>query len=239
MKESPYIESGCRWVVDLDLEQFFDRVNHDILMSLVARRVNHDILMSRVARRVKDKRVLKLIRAYLESSVCEGGLTTARKTGTPQGGPLSPLLSNILLDDLDKELEQHGHPFCRYADDCNIYVNSQRAGERVLASITQWLESRLKLQVNSAKSAVDRPWQRKFLGYTVCNRKRHVRLKISPEAINRFKGDVKAVIRRGRGCALSKTIAVLNRKLQGWLNYFQHIGVKGILRLFFLRVPAR
>jgi len=212
-----YIESGYRWVVDLDLEKFFDRVNHDLLMS-------------RVARRVKDKRVLKLIRAYLESGVCEGGLTTARKTGTPQGGPLSPLLSNILLDDLDKELEQRGHKFCRYADDCNIYVNSKRAGERVLDSVTHWLESRLKLQVNSAKSAVGRPWQRKFLGYTVCNRKRHVRLKISPEAVKRFKGDVKAVIRQGRGRAISKTIAVLNRKLQGWLNYFQHIGVKGILQ---------
>ena len=212
-----YIESGCRWVVDLDLEKFFDRVNHDILMS-------------RVARRVRDKRVLKLIRAYLESGICEGGLTTARKTGTPQGGPLSPLLSNILLDDLDKEVEQRGHRFCRYADDCNIYVNSKRAGERVLASITQWLENRLKLQVNAAKSAVGRPWQRKFLGYTVCHRKYNVRLKISLQAIKRFKGDIKAVIRQGRGCAISKTIAVLNRKLRGWLNYFQHIGVKGILQ---------
>jgi len=212
-----YIESGRRWVVDLDLEKFFDRVNHDLLMS-------------RVARRIKDKRVLKLIRAYLESGICEGGLMTARKTGTPQGGPLSPLLSNILLDDLDKALEQRGHLFCRYADDCNIYVNSERAGKRVLVSITHWLESHLKLQVNLAKSAVGRPWQRKFLGYTVCHRKHHVRLKISHEAIKRFKGDIKAVIRQGRGCALSKTITLLNRKLQGWLNYFQHIGVKGILQ---------
>ena len=131
---------------------------------------------------------------------------------------------------MDKELERREHWFCRYADDCNIYVNSKRAGERVLASATYWLESRLTLRVNPAKSAVGRPWQRKFLGYTVCNRKRHVRLKISPDAVKRFKGDIKAVIRQGRGCALSKTITHLNQKLRGWLIYFQHIGVKGILQ---------
>ena len=212
-----HVETGKRWVVDLDLERFFDRVNHDILMS-------------RIARKVKDKRVLKLIRAYLESGICEGGMTTARRTGTPQGGPLSPLLSNILLDDLDKELEQRGHAFCRYADDVNIYVNSQRAGERVLVSITHWLAKHLKLQVNPTKSAVDRPWKRKFLGYTVCSRKYNVRLRISPEAVKRFKADIKVVIRRGRGCALGKTIETLNPKLRGWLNYFQHIGVKDIVQ---------
>lgn len=212
-----YIESGYRWVVDLDLEQFFDRVNHDILMS-------------RVARKVKDKRVLKLIRAYLESGVCEGGRVMARKMGTPQGGPLSPLLSNILLDDFDKELERRGHVFCRYADDCNIYVKSQRAGERVLTSLTNWLENTLKLRVNRIKSDVGRPWNRKFLGYTVCTRKRNVRLKVAPAAIKRFKGDLKSAIRRGRGCSIVKTVDALNPKLRGWMNYFRHIGVKNSLQ---------
>jgi RNA-directed DNA polymerase len=212
-----HVEAGYRWVADLDLEKFFDRVNHDILMS-------------RVARRVKDKRLLALIRAYLESGVCEGGVVSARKTGTPQGGPLSPLLSNILLTDLDRELEARGHRFCRYADDCNIYIKSQTAGERVLASITDYLEQALKLRVNRDKSGVGRPWQRKFLGYTVCNRARNVRLKLSPEAVKRFKGDLKAVFRWGRGRSLPKVIGELNLKLRGWMNYFRHIGVRGILQ---------
>ena len=147
------MESGKRWVVDLDLEKFFDRVNHDILMS-------------RLARKVKDKRVLKLIRAYLEAGILDNGVFTVSDKGTPQGGPLSPLLSNILLDDFDKELERRGHAFCRYADDCNVYVSSQEAGERVLTSLSIYLETQLKLQVNRDKSAVGRPWQRKFLGYS-------------------------------------------------------------------------
>jgi len=217
MQARNYAESGYRWVVDLDLEKFFDRVNHDILMS-------------RVARQVKDKRVLKLIRAYLNSGICAGGLTTVRKQGTPQGGPLSPLLSNILLTDLDKELERRGHKFCRYADDCNIYVRSEVAGKRVLASITKYLEKTLKLQVNQEKSGVGRPWQRKFLGYSVCHRKQNVRLRVAPEAVKRFKGDIKSTLRRARGWAIHKTIAQLNPKLRGWMNYFRHIGVKGLLQ---------
>jgi RNA-directed DNA polymerase len=212
-----YAESGRRWVVDLDLEKFFDRVNHDILMS-------------RVSREVKDRRILKLIRAYLEAGICEGGLVTVRKEGTPQGGPLSPLLSNILLTDLDKELEGRGHKFCRYADDCNIYVKSEAAGQRVLSSLTVYLEETLKLKVNHKKSGVGRAWQRKFLGYTQCNRKRNVRLKIASEVIKRFKGDIKSTLRRGRGYSIIKTIEILNPKLRGWMIYFRHIGVKYILQ---------
>ncbi len=212
-----YAEAGYRWVVDLDLEKFFDRVNHDILMA-------------RVTRQVKDKRVLGLIRAYLEAGIFAGGLVTARKAGTPQGGPLSPLLSNILLTDLDKELEKRGHKFCRYADDCNIYVRSEEAGQRVLGSITEYLESTLKLKVNREKSGVGRPWERTFLGYTVCSRKYNVRLKVSAKAVRRFKGDLKAVFRCGRGCSLRKTVEVLNPKLRGWMSYFREIGVKGVLQ---------
>lgn len=211
-----YVEAGHRWVVDIDLEAFFDRVNHDMLMA-------------RVARQVKDKRVLKLIRAYLESGVCEGGLVTARREGTPQGGPLSPLLSNILLTDLDRELEKRGHKFCRYADDCNIYVRSEKAGQRVLESITRYLEKTLKLRVNRDKSGVGRPWQRKFLGYTVCSRKYNVRLRIDPRAVKRFRGDLKVIFRRGRGRSLGRIIEELNPKLRGWLAYFRLIGVKGPL----------
>ena len=148
-----YIAAGRRWVVDLDLEKFFDRVNHDVLMA-------------RVARRVGDKRVLRLIRRYLQAGLMRGGLATARREGTPQGGPLSPLLSNTLLDDLDKELERRGHAFCRYADDCNVYVRSRRAGERLMAGLCRFLGERLRLAVNLAKSAVDRPWNRGFLGYS-------------------------------------------------------------------------
>ena len=212
-----YVEAGYRWVVDLDLEKFFDRVNHDIWMS-------------RVARKVKDKRVLKLIRAYLEAGILDNGIVTASAKGTPQGGPLSPLLSNILLDDFDKELERRGHKFCRYADDSNIYVKSEAAGKRVLQSLSNYLEGPLQLKVNREKSEVGRPWQRKFLGYTVCNRKYNVRLMIAPEIVKRFRGDLKAVFRQGRGWSLKRIVDTLNPKLRGWMNYFRHIGVRGILQ---------
>ena len=202
-----YVAAGGRWVVDIDLEQFFDRVNHDILMA-------------RVARRVADKRVLKSVRRYLQAGVLAEGLVSARTEGTPQGGPLSPLLSNILLDDLDKELEQRGHQFCRYADDCNIYVQTRRSGERVLASVTRYLEERLKLKVNPRKSAVGRPWQRKFLGYSMTHHKAP-QLKVAPESVERLKGKIKEKLRRGRGQSLSKVVAELSPLLRGWVNYFR------------------
>ena len=210
-----YIEEGRRWVVDVDLEKFFDQVNHDILMS-------------RVARKVRDKRILTLIRGYLQVGMLEGGVSTARAEGTPQGGPLSPLLSNILLTDLDRELERRGHRFCRYADDCNIYVRSRRTGVRVLTSLTRFLETRLKLRVNREKSAVDRPWKRTFLGYTVCQRRYNMRLKVASESIQRFKANLKMLFRSGRGRSIRTIIAMLAPKLRGWVIYFRYAGVKGI-----------
>lgn len=203
-----YMDSGKRWVVDMDLEKFFDRVNHDILMS-------------RIARKIEDKRVLGLIRRYLQAGILCDGAVSARTEGTPQGGPLSPLLSNILLDELDKELEDRGHCFVRYADDCNIYVGSRRAGKRVLASLEQFLRSRLGLRVNRVKSAVGRPWQRKFLGYSVTV-SRKTKLRPAGESVKRFKQNLKAVFRRGRGRNLLSFIAEdLNPVLRGWGNYYQ------------------
>jgi len=202
-----FVKSGKRWVVDLDLEKFFDRVNHDILMSLVKRKV-------------KDPRVLKLIDSYLKAGMFEGGVVSPRQEGTPQGGPLSPLLSNILLDELDQELERRGHAFCRYADDCNIYVATKASGERVMASITRFLSERLKLTVNQAKSAVDRPWRRTFLGYTMSWHPAKVRLKVGPEALARFKDGLRKICHWGRGWSMSKTIKEANPKLRGWVNYF-------------------
>ena len=206
------VEGGRRWVVDIDLAKFFDRVNHDILMS-------------RVARKVKDKRVLHLIRSYLQAGLFEGGIVSPRMEGTPQGGPLSPLLSNILLDELDKELERRGHTFCRYADDCNTYVRTRRSAERVMASITTFLETRLKLTVNQDKSAVDRPWKRIFLGYGMTHH--HIpKLKVGEKAVDRIKSKIREMSRKGRGRNLKRVIDEFTPVLRGWSNYFKLSEVK-------------
>ena len=211
-----HVRSGRRWVVDMDLEKFFDQVNHDVLMA-------------RVRRRVKDKRVLRLIRRYLQAGMMANGLVEPRRQGTPQGGPLSPLLSNVLLDELDKELERRGHRFCRYADDVNVYVHSRRAGERVLASLTEWLGRHLKLKVNAAKSAVARPWSRVFLGYSLTSH-RQARLKVAKESIRRLRQKAKTLFRQGRGRNVERFIREdLNPLLRGWASYFRHSEIKGAL----------
>lgn len=210
-----YVGEGKRWVVDVDLEKFFDRVNHDILMA-------------RVARKVKDQRVLKLIRRYLTAELMEGGVASARGEGTPQGGPLSPLLSNILLTDLDRELERRGHHFCRYADDCNVYVGSRAAGERVMVAITEFLEKSLKLRVNAGKSAVARPWQRKFLGYSMTWHQKP-KLKIAEPSRQRFADKVRKALKAGRSQNLKRVIEALNPLLRGWMAYFRLTEVKGVL----------
>ncbi len=184
--------------------------------------------MARVARRVKDKRVVKLIRRYLEAGLMEGGVASARTEGTPQGGPLSPLLSNILLTDLDRELEKRGHRFCRYADDCNIYVGSERSGQRVMTAITAFLERQLKLKVNADKSAVARPWQRKFLGYSLTWH-RQPKLRIAESSRQRFAEKVRKALRAGRGRNLKRVIEDLNPLLRGWVSYFRLTEVKGVL----------
>lgn len=209
-----YVAEGRRWVADLDLEKFFDRVNHDVLMS-------------RLARKISDKRVLRTIRRYLQAGMMTGGVTSPRTEGTPQGGPLSPLMSNVLLDELDKELERRGHKFCRYADDCNIYVRSRQAGERVMASVTEFLEKRLRLKVNREKSAVARPWERKFLGYSMTWHKQP-RLKVAKSSIVRLKAKVRVIFKEGRGRSLSQVIKELNALLRGWMQYFRLAEVKGI-----------
>ena len=183
--------------------------------------------MARVARNVGDKRVLRLIRRFLQAGLMQGGIETQRTEGTPQGGPLSPLLSNILLDDLDKELEKRGHAFCRYADDCNIYVASKRAGERVMASVTKFLAVRLKLTVNSAKSAVDHPWHRTFLGYSMTAHK-EPRLIVAPKSVARFKAKLKLALRRARGGSIANSAKELAPVLRGWTGYFRLAEVKGI-----------
>ena len=210
-----YVAEGKRWVVDLDLEKFFDRVNHDVLLA-------------RVGRKVKDQRVLKLIRRYLEAGLMEGGLTSMRTEGTPQGGPLSPLLSNILLDDLDRVLERRGLRFCRYADDCNIYVGSKRSGERVMQVVTVFLERRLKLQINATKSAVARPWERKFLGYSMTWHKKP-KLKIAQPSRERLVEKIRKTLREARGGSLKRAIERLNPVLRGWVAYFRFTEVKGML----------
>ena len=210
-----FCDQGHRWVVDMDLEKFFDQVNHDKLMS-------------KISRRIKDKRLLGVIRRYLQAGVLEGGLVSPTHQGTPQGGPLSPLLSNIMLDELDKELERRGHKFARYADDCNIYVASRRAGQRVLRSISAFVCDVLKLKVNASKSAVDRPWHRSFLGYSVTTQKK-TKLKPSQESVRRFKSKVKTLVRKGRGRNLAAFITeTLNPLLRGRGNYFKLSEVKGV-----------
>ena len=215
-KAQQYIAAGYGWVVDLDLEKFFDRVNHDKLMA-------------RLARRISDKRMLKLIRAFLRAGVLEGGLVSPIDEGTLQGGPLSPLLSNIVLDELDRELEQRGHRFVRYADDCNIYVRSQRAGERVMKSVSQFITSQLKLKVNEEKSAVARPDKRKFLSFSFLGTetvKRH----IAAKAIARFKQRVRKLTRRTRGVKVETMVAQLSRYLRGWRGYFGFCQTPWVLR---------
>lgn len=210
-----YIEQGYRWTVDIDLEKFFDRVNHDKLMSLVARKV-------------KDKRVLKLIRKYLESGIMLNGVKVKSEEGTPQGGPLSPLLANVMLDDLDKELEKRGHKFCRYADDCNIYVKSKKAGERVMESITEYIENVLKLKINRTKSAVDKPSRRKFLGFSFYIRKGIARNFIHKKPVERFKEKVREITSRSNGKSMDWRKEALNYLVTGWVNYFRIADMKTV-----------
>jgi len=209
-----YVEAGRSMVVDIDLEKFFDRVNHDVLMS-------------RLARRVADKRLLRIVRRFLEAGMMQDGVCIKRRKGTPQGGPLSPLLANLLLDDLDKELERRGHSFCRYADDCNIYVRTRAAGERVMASVTAYLERELRLRVNRDKSAVARVWERKFLGHRLLS---GGRLGIAPQSLKRVKARVREITRRNRGIALDRMTRELNSYLTGWVTYFRYAQCRSHLR---------
>lgn len=201
-----YVADGYQFVVDIDLAKFFARVNHDKLMA-------------RVAGRIQDRRVLRLIRSYLTAGVLTNGLFEASREGAPQGGPLSPLLSNLVLDELDRELERRGHRFVRYADDGNIYVRSEKAGRRVMTSLTRFIEGRLKLQINAQKSALARPWQRSFLGFTVTDEPQP-RRRIADKAVTRFKDRVRVLTRRHRGVSLDRMIADLNPLLRGWAGYF-------------------
>ena len=210
-----YIAAGNRWVVDLDLEKFFDRVNHDKLMAAMARRVS-------------DKRMLKLMRAFLESGVMENGLVSPVEEGTPQGGPLSPLLSNLVLDELDRELERRQHRFVRYADDCNIYVASERAGKRAMQSVTRFIRQRLKLKVNEAKSAVARPQERKFLGFSFTGGAEPKR-RIAPKALLRCKQRIRELTRRTRGISLQQMAKELASYLRGWKSYFGYCQTPSVL----------
>jgi RNA-directed DNA polymerase len=211
-----YIAEGYRWCVDLDLEKFFDRVSHDKLIA-------------RIATRVSDQRMLKLIRAFLKAGVMENGLVSPVDEGTPQGGPLSPLLSNIVLDEFDRELERRGLRFARYADDCNVYVRSRRAGERVMASITRFITTKLKLKVNEQKSAVARPWERKFLGFSF-TWDREPRRRIAPKAVLRFKERVRELTNRTRGISIERMAEELAQYLRGWLGYFGKCETPSVLR---------
>ncbi len=210
-----YVQAGYAWVVDIDLEKFFDRVNHDMLMA-------------RVTRVVKDKRVLKLIRAYLNSGVLVSGVVLDTDEGTPQGGPLSPLLSNIMLDDLDKELEQRGHKFVRYADDCNIYVKTHRAGERVLESVKAFLDKKLKLKVNPKKSKVDRAIRVKFLGFSFFKRKGEVRIRVATRSLDRFRAKLRRLTKRTRSGKLEDILQNINQYTMGWIGYFQQANTPSV-----------
>ena len=208
---SQYVAEGRRIVVDLDLEKFFDRVQHDVVMV-------------RVARRIRDKRVLALIGRFLRAGMMQNGVCVRREEGTPQGGPLSPLLANILLDDLDKELEKRGHRFCRYADDCNIYVQSEAAGQRVMASVTEFLEQGLKLKVNRQKSAVGHVSERKFLGHRLLT---GGALGVAPQSQERLKDTLRALTSRSAGKTVREVIRQVNQKFTGWIQYFQMARMKG------------
>lgn len=210
-----YINEGYRWGVDIDLEKFFDKVNHDILMY-------------KLSKDIKDKRTLKLIRKYLQSGIMINGIVVSNEEGTPQGGPLSLLLSNIMLDELDKELEKRGHRFCRYADDCNIYVKSKRAGERVMINITNFIEGKLKLKVNSSKSAVERPWKRKFLGFTLGLMYGKAYSSISKQSLKRHKDKIRNILSRSKPMTLEQRIIKLNQINTGWINYYGIAKCKGI-----------
>jgi RNA-directed DNA polymerase len=211
-----YIAAGYGWCIDLDLEKFFDRVNHDQLMG-------------QVARRVEDKRLRKLIRAFLNAGVMENGLASPSVEGVPQGGPLSPLLSNLVLDELDRELERRGLRFVRYADDCNIYVRSERAGQRVRNSITRFITKKLKLKVNEAKSAVAQPQERKFLGFSF-SAGPEVKRMIAPKALDRFKQRIREITQQARGVSIETTIEKLAPYLRGWRNYFGFCETPEVLR---------
>jgi len=201
-----YIQEGYDWVVDVDLERFFDRVNHDVLMG-------------RLAKRIEDKRMLKILRGFLNAGVMLNGVVFDQDEGTPQGGPLSPLLANVLLDELDKLLESRGHRFVRYADDCNVYVRSQRAGERVMAVMQKEL-AKLRLRINAAKSAVDRPWNRTFLGFTFRDRGRQTRRRVSERAIEKAKDRIRELTNRNRGASIPSVVKELTQYLRGWMQYF-------------------
>jgi len=213
-KAKGYIKDGYRWVVDMDLEKFFDKVNHDRLMSTLAKRI-------------QDKALLKLIRKYLQAGVMTNGVVSATEEGTPQGGPLSPLLSNIVLDELDKELEARGHKFVRYADDCNIYVKSKRAGERTMKSVKRFVEGKLRLKVNERKSAVDRPWKRKFLGFSFTS-SREPKVRIAKESIKRVKKKIREITSRKMPYPMEYRIQRLNQYLIGWCGYFALADTKSI-----------
>jgi RNA-directed DNA polymerase len=211
---SRYVAEGRTIVVDLDLEKFFDRVNHDVLMG-------------RLARRIIDKRLLRIVRRFLETGILQQGVCVERNEGTPQGGPLSPLLANLLLDDLDQELERRGHSFCRYADDCNIYVRSHVAGDRVMATVVKFLEGKLKLRVNRDKSAVAHVWERKFLGHRLIE---DGALTIAPKSLDRAKDRVREITRRNRGVSFERIIDELNSFLKGWVTYYRYAKATVVLR---------